>query len=120
MGTVRITIEVGSSLGEEFQPLDVVVDTGATFSQFPADLLRRLGVPVQRTLDSELADGRIEIVNVGETLIRVEGQQVTTPVIFAGTEEPSLLGVIALESALLAVDPVNKRLVPTRILRYRR
>ena len=62
MGEIRLTIEVGDTKGERFEPVDVMVDTGSTFSQVPSDLLRQLGVPVQRTLESELADGSIETV----------------------------------------------------------
>jgi hypothetical protein len=38
--------------------------------------------------------------------------------IFAEEGEPSLLGVMALEHALLAVDPVNKELIPVVNKRY--
>ena len=120
MGAVFVTIEVGDVRGERFEPVEVMVDTGSTFSQIPDELLHRLGVPVQRTLESELADGSIETVQVGETLIRLEGQRITTPVIFASEGEPNLLGVVALETALLAVDPVRRSLYPTRVLRYGR
>ena len=120
MGAVQVTIEVGDTSGERFEPVEVTVDTGATFSQIPGELLHRLGVPVQRTLESELADGSVETVQVGETLIRLEGEQITTPAIFAKEGEPNLLGVVALETALLVVDPVRRRLYPTRVLRYRR
>ena len=44
-------------------------------------------------------------------------QSAGTPVIFAEEGEPSLLGVVTLEEALLAVDPVAGRLVPTNVLR---
>ena len=37
--------------------------------------------------------------------------------IFAEEGEPSLLEVVTLEEALLAVDPVAGRLVPTNVLR---
>ena len=120
MGTLTVTIQVGDVGGRRFEPLEVVVDTGSTFSQVPAELLVRLGVPVQRTLESKLADGSAETVRVGETQIRLEGQQITTPVIFAKDGEPNLLGVVALETALFAVDPVQGRLNPTRVLRYAR
>ena len=120
MGAIHVTIEVGDTRGERFEPVEVMVDTGSTFSQIPGELLRSLGVLVQRTLESELADGSVEAVQVGETLIRLEGQQITTPVIFASEGEPNLLGVVALETALLVVDPVRRRLLPTRVLRYGR
>ena len=38
--------------------------------------------------------------------------------IFAEEGEPSLLGVITLEDALLAVDPVNGELIPVVAKRY--
>ena len=120
MGETYVTIEVGDVRRERFETVDVMVDTVSTFSQIPGELLRRLGVPVQRVIESELADGSIENVQVGEALIRLEGQQITTTVIFAGAGEPNLLGVVALETALLVVDPVKRKLYPTRALRYGR
>ena len=120
MGEICITIEVGDTQGERFEGVEVRVDAGSTFSQIPGELLRRLGVPVQRVIESELADGSIENVRVGEALIRLESQQITTPVMFAGTGEANLLGVVALGAALLAVDPVKRQLYPTRLLRHGR
>ena len=117
MGETYVTIEVGDVRGDRFEAVDVRVDTGSTFSQISGELLRRLGVPVQRVIESELADGSIENVQVGEALIRLEGQQITTPLMFAGAGEANLLGVVALRAALLAVDPVKRLLYPTRLLR---
>ena len=74
-------------------------------------------VPVERSLPSETADGRIIPVDVGEATIRLEGLQFHTPVIFAEENEPSLLGVVSLEQAALAVDPLAGRLIPTNLLR---
>ena len=112
MGEVHITIEVGDPRGESFEPLEVMVDTGSTFTSVPADLLRRLGVPVQETVESQLADGSMDPIDVADTIIRLEGQQFPTPVIFGKAGEPNLLGVVALGRALLAVDPVNGGLIP--------
>ena len=81
-------------------------------------MLEALGVPVNRTIPSRLADGSRQMVEVGETAIRLEGNQFTTTVIFAEEGEPSLLGVITLEDALLAVDPVNNELIPVEAKRY--
>ena len=112
MGEVHITIEVGDPRGERFEPVEVMVDTGSTFTSVPTDLLRRLGVPVQETVQSQLADGSLAPMDVADTIIRLEGQQFPTPVIFGKSGEPNLLGVIALERALLRVDPVNGGLIP--------
>ena len=123
MGTVTVTIQVGDHQGHQFETIDIVVDTGSTYTAVPRAMLQRLGVPVQRSLPSETADGRMVPVDVGETIIRLEGlqfhtPQFHTPVIFAEENEPSLLGVVTLEEASLAVDPVGGRLIPTHLLRY--
>ena len=117
MGTVRVTIAVGDPQGQMFEDLEVTVDTGSTFTAVPGELLRRLGVPVLRSAQSELADGSNAPVDIGRTVIRLEGQEFPTPVIFTEEGEPSLLGVVTLEEALLAVDPVAGRLIPTNVLR---
>ena len=117
MGTVKVTIAVGDPQGQMFEDLEVAVDTGSTFTAVPRELLRRLGVPVERSLPSETADGRVVPVDVGRTTIRLEGLEFPTPVIFAEEGEPSLLGVVTLEEAALAVDPLAGRLIPANLLR---
>ncbi len=118
MGTVTVTIQVGDRHGHQFEELDMIVDTGSTYTAVPRAMLERLGVPIQRSMPSETADGRIVPVDIGQTIVRLEGFEFYTPVIFAAENEPNLLGVVTLEEAGLAVDPVNGRLVPTHLLRY--
>ena len=118
MGTVKVTIGVGDSQGQRFENVEVVVDTGSTYTAVPRELLQRLGVPVERSLPSETADGRIVPVDVGRTVIRLERLEFSTPVIFAEKGEPSLLGVVSLEEAALAVDPLAGRLIPANLLRF--
>ena len=118
MGTVKVTIGVGDPQGRQFEVVEVVVDTGSTYAAVPRELLRRLGVPVERSLPSETAGGRILPVDFGETTIRLEGLEFHTPVIFAEAGEPSLLGVVSLEQAALAVDPLAGRLIPANLLRF--
>ena len=72
---------------------------------------------VERSLPSETADGRIVPVDVGETTMRLEGLGFSTPVIFAEPGELSLLGVVSLEEAALALDPRAGRLIPANLLR---
>ena len=114
---MTVTIGVGNPEGHRFENLDVMVDTGATFTTAPRALLDRLGVPVERSVQSELTDGSVAPVDVGRTVIRLEGKEFPTPVIFGEPAEPSLLGVIAMQDALLAVGPVSKRLTSVNLLR---
>ena len=117
MGTAVVTIGIGDPQGRRFEDIDVIVDTGSTFTAVPRTTLQRLGVPVERSVQSELADGSNAPVDIGRTMVRLEGQEFPTPVIFAEAGEPTLLGVVTLEEALLAVDPVAGRLIPTNVLR---
>ena len=77
MGTVTVTIEIGDPQGQVFEEIDVIVDTGSTYTAVPRQMLQRLGIPVERTLPSETADGRIVPVDVGEATIKLESLQVT-------------------------------------------
>ena len=94
----------------------MLVNTGATFTKAPRDLLERLGVPVESTYTAELADGsRVERTR-GRTVIRLEGKEFPTPVTFGEAGEQNLLGAMALEDAMLAVDPHSRRLIPVDAL----
>ena len=116
MGAFSYSFEVGDPHGERFEPVEALVDTGATFTVIPGSILQRLGIPVQREVRFRMADGSVLTRGVGETVLRLDGQTFTTPVVFGGDGQPLLLGVVALETALLAVDPVGQRLIPTEAL----
>ena len=117
MGKLIVTIGVGDQQGRQFEDIEVIVDTGSTFTAVPRTLLQNLGVPVARSAQSRLADDSTAPVDIGWTMIRLEGQTFPTQVIFAEENQPTLLGVVALEEALLAVDPVGQQLVSVDVMR---
>ncbi len=80
----------------------------------PRALLDRLGVRPRDRVTFELADGRANEYDVGETTVRIGNRVRTTLVIFADNGSQPLLGAYTLEAFLLAIDPVNRRLVPVR------
>ena len=116
MGTFWIKVEIGDQDGQRFQEVEALVNTGATFTKVPRDLLERLGVPAESTYTAVLADGSRAERTRGRTMIRLEGQQFPTPVAVGEEGEPTLLGSMALEHALLAVDPHGQRLIPVDAL----
>lgn len=119
VGTFSVRIAVGDPSGERFEQVDAIVDTGATRTTIPASLLRSLGVMPHRTAEFELADGSTRELSLGRARVRVEGREDLTQVAFGDEGMPCLLGAITLEELDLAVDPVNKRLIPTRPLLLR-
>lgn len=116
MSIFRYPLQVGDSEGLHFFELEALVDTGATFMVVPAGVLDRLGVQRERRLRFRSADDRVIERDVGETYVRLDGQTLRTLVVFGDEGATSLLGVYTLERALLAVDPVGQRLIPTDAL----
>ena len=63
-------------------PVEMLVDTEATFTKAPKDLLERLGVPVEGAYTAVLADGTRAERTRGRTAIRLEGNKFPAPVTF--------------------------------------
>ena len=112
MAGLTTRLEVGDQRGTRFLGIELILDTGSTFTALPRTLLEELAVPVGRQANSRMADGRTATVDVGWTMVRLEGQTFPTRVTFADEGEPSLLGVVTLGVALLAVDLPGQRLIP--------
>ena len=106
--TARLTGPTG--LGET---LPLLVDTGATFLVVPREIAERLELRSARTCPIQTAGGRDEVWPLAEVRLTLNGDEVTTRVLIA-PGGPALLGAVALESLLLAEDPVARRLVPVK------
>jgi clan AA aspartic protease len=114
MGTFSVPIEIGNSAGTRFEPVDALVDTGASYTVVPRSVLRRLGVTAHEHVPFVLADGRLIYRDVGRTWIRVNEKSEITLVVFGDDDTEALLGAYALQGLLLTVDTPNERLVPAR------
>lgn len=87
-----------------------LVDTGSTDSLVPRPHLEAIGLKPKSQRAYELADGR-EIrmdITVGE--IEFMGETVGGTILFGADDAEPLLGVTALESVGIEVDPLNQRL----------
>jgi clan AA aspartic protease len=110
MGTFTVSIQVGGPSGGEFRPVDALVDTGASHSMLPRNLLTTLGVVVIEQVAFNLADERTVEYDVGEARIRLDGRERTTLVIFGPDDAAPLLGATTLQLFNMAVDTVGERL----------
>ena len=111
MGTFHVTIEVGDPEGRQYEAVEALVDTGATYTVVPASLLRRLGVTPHTKAPFELADGRRREMELGRGWVRIGEKAEQTLVVFGDEEAGALLGAYTMEGLLLAADPVHQRLV---------
>jgi predicted aspartyl protease len=114
--TFRVRIEVGDLERERFEPVDVLVDTGATYTVLPKPLLEELGVVPHTRAPFLVADGREIELEIGRAWIRIENRQEISLVVFG---DSALLGAFTLEALRLAPDPVGRRLVPVPALLMR-
>ena len=114
MGLFTWPFEIGNLNGENFEWVDGLVDTGATYSSLPASNLHRLGIEATETVEFELADGSFIQRQLGDARARVEGMEVITAVIFGDEADSPLLGSYTLERVRLAVDSYGRRLIPVR------
>jgi len=112
-------MDIGDPQGRTWEPVAAVVDTGSTYSWVPADVLERLGVEREYSEEFETADDRVITRDVGHTRVRLEGRTRITLAVFGDEGSVPLLGAYTLEGFLLAVDPVQQRLVPVRGLAKR-
>ncbi len=116
MGTFSWPVQISDVEGRRARDLEAIVDTGAAYTTLPAPLLRELGVAPRGTRRFLLADGRRIAMEWGEARATIDGEAVTTLVVFGEDDAPALLGAYTLEGLGLAVDPVEQRLVPTTLI----
>ncbi len=111
MGHFRVAVQVGHRTGGRFEPIEALVDTGATYTWIPRDVLEDLGVVPEEERPFVLADGREVRYPVAWMQIRIGARVQPTIAVFGDRGSEPILGVVTLEEFLLAVDPVSRRLI---------
>lgn len=110
MGLTQVTTRLTSLQGGGRYEAVFLVDTGAVDSMAPADELERIGVKREGKTSYELADGTLKEYSYGLVRIEFMGETTAGRVIFGEPGSEPLLGVTALESVGIMVDPANQTL----------
>ena len=123
MGEVRVTARL-TNAGDEIlvrrgllQPdeirtceVDALVDTGATRSVLPPEVVSRLGLAVRGECEATYADGRRGVVGMTEPIIvELDGRETIEEAIVLGDDV--LIGQTVLEKLDLVVDCHGRRLI---------
>jgi clan AA aspartic protease len=111
VGVVQVTAAVVNPADTErrWEAL-FLVDTGATDCYIPANRLREIGLEPQGKRTFELADGTELTMDIAVARIEFMREFVGATVVFGENDTEPLLGVTALESVGIEVDPLNQRL----------
>ena len=95
-------------------------DTGATDSFVPRACVEAIGLKPEGQRVYETADGREVRLDFARAFIEFMGDLTAGRLVIADDDVEPLLGVTALESAGIEVDPVNQRLKRLPALRLKR
>jgi clan AA aspartic protease len=110
MGLTHVTVTLKPLTGRKKYEAEFLVDTGAIDCLAPASALERLGVRREARDVYELATGDTVELDVGFVRVAFMGSETVTKVIFGDDDAEPILGVVALESTGIGVDPVSRTL----------
>ena len=104
VGHIYASVKVSREPEGPSQEVSLLVDTGATASVIPGDVLASLEVTPLRTEEFELADGRKIPRQVGGAYLTFSDRTAPTLVVFGEPGDAPVLGVMALEELGLEID----------------
>ena len=121
MGVVQVTATIRNPAQPE-RSWDglFLVDAGSTDCVAPSSALRSIGLAPKGRRTYELVDGREETVDVTIAEVEFMGEIVGATVGFGADGVEPILGLTALESVGIEVDPVSQRLKRRPAVRMKR
>ncbi len=111
------TFTVAATLIHPLQPerrrtLDLVVDPGATWTLLPSDVVAEFGLRIGRQRTVMLASGEQVVYPMGQVVMRLGTEELTTIFLAGPPGCQALLGAVTLEELGVAPDPIRKVLIP--------
>lgn len=111
MGLIHVTVSLRATRkSRKKYEADFLVDTGATDSMAPASALKKAGIPRRGRMTYELASGATVEYDFGLAEIEFMGELTSGRVVFGPEDCEPLLGVTALESVGIVVEPATQEL----------
>jgi len=113
MGIFRTTVGVASLVnrGAVQYMHGVSVDTGAELTWVPAPVLESLGVKREKARRFKLANGTVVRRDVGFAFVHAGGVVTVDEIVFAETNDVTLLGARTIEGLNLRIDVAHKQFV---------
>ena len=96
--------------------IDLLVDTGATLSWVPRQMLDQLGAPRLQRRPFVMADGTTIERETAGAIVQLDGKEAIVTLVIAEPGDACLLGATTLESLGFVVDPIRRQLVPQELL----
>ena len=120
MGATHVTVAVSNPADPDRRWEGLfLVDTGSIDCLVPGNQLRAIGLEPKGKRAYELANGTEVILDITVGQVEFMGDIVGATVIFGNDDVEPLLGVTALESVGIEVDPQNQRLKRLPVVRLK-
>jgi clan AA aspartic protease len=116
VGETHVVVKVYGPL----KSIDVEMraDTGSTLTKIDESTAKKLGIEPTDSAIVELADGSERKRGLAEAKVEIMGKRATVMILIGPDSEEALLGLTTLESLRLKVDPIKRRLEPSRFIEY--
>ena len=111
VGTFRVDFTILNRNTGQARSLNGLVDTGASYTVIPAQILDALGIERDETELFSLADGSVHELAIGRAELELQGRTRDVYVVFGSDTRKILLGAMALEAFALAADARHRRLI---------
>ena len=111
VGTFRVDFTILNRNTGQARSLNGLVDTGASYTVIPAQILDELGIERDETELFSLADGSVHELAIGWADMELQGRTRPVYVVFGTDRQKILLGAMALEAFALAADARHRRLI---------
>lgn len=110
MGITKVKVLVKNPQSGVGRDVELIVDTGSIFTWVSRDVLESIGIKPRRLRHFRTIDGRVIARSVGLATIKYEDYEGDVEVVFGEPGDAQVLGVAALETLGLEVDPVSGKL----------
>ena len=95
---------------------EFLVDSGASFTVLPNEMVKKLNIKPRFERDFSLADGKIMTRKIGNAAVVIEKEEIVVPVVLGEKDDQSLLGVTTLESFGLMLDPFARKIYKSKLM----
>lgn len=113
MGTFFVEVPLASpARPDRRETVKLLVDSGSMYTWVSANVLRELGVRPTERRRLITIEGRMTERDAAEVLVTLDGHTLHTLCLFGEPGDLEVLGAYTLEGFGLAIDPVQRRLIP--------
>lgn len=110
MGPTAAKVRIFSADRKMSSLVELLVDTGSTYSWIDADVLKELGIESRAVWKFKSIDGRMIERGIGDAYMECLGEVGPSVLVFAEKQDGKVVGVHALEGMRLEVAPATGEL----------